>query len=566
MTVVDLPVKKEVAVEQPGKCRPENGDITSSSNDEDNEMDSKPSNGEHKNHEEKEKNEISENIVYFDKNKGKIPEDVDVPKLVNAVMNNQRIANVKDNIESASNASTSSPTLTEENNVATRGGARKNVRIDIEEESDDEVIELEFERAVEHTHMYTPYCPNCKSQITKVILRRKKHPPPIADEPVDLLRREEHPPPIADEPVDLLRRKEHPPPIADEPVDLLRREEHPPPISDEPADLFRCSSCFSIFTLSENCLKYFPIFGSSKKPENALLVAEEQGSGTGGSTAAVGSANVNQGGCFDLFGMFPKKRGNQKARNSESTTQNDEESQTGGSQKPDDTDTNRQHDPSLPRENVAIDIGHGVDESGTGQQPEISAEHRSKSLEILKCIIHGGLIELIASLSVVSSAAASDATTLNIIALGVASVISGLFVFSKNVKLLGRRGHFLLHATFAILSFLVFGIIPPIVYGFTFRESDNKDYKILAVAAASFACLFILAIGKAYTRRRSQKFRDYVKTILYYIIMAISVSGVAYAAGDLIKMLMDRLGWLVPNQTAPSFVPDMISATPWASY
>lgn len=133
-------------------------------------------------------------------------------------------------------------------------------------------------------------------------------------------------------------------------------------------------------------------------------------------------------------------------------------------------------------------------------------------------------------------------------------------------ELLGRRGHFLLHATFAIFSYLLFGLIPPITYGFTFRESDNKDYKILAVAAASFACVFILAIAKAYVRRTG-KFSDYIKTILSYVTMAICVSGVAYATGDLIKMLMEKLGWFEPTQAATSFIPKMISETPaWASH
>ncbi|KAL0369417.1 UNVERIFIED_CONTAM: Membrane protein of ER body-like protein [Sesamum angustifolium] len=225
----------------------------------------------------------------------------------------------------------------------------------------------------------------------------------------------------------------------------------------------------------------------------------------------------------------------------------------------------------------------------SGRRTEaISGADRSRSLEILKCIVYGGLLETIASMSIVSSAAASDATTLNTIAIGLATVASGLLVFGQNLmdlksnnsggdsnqstdkyqELLGRRGHFLFHATFAILSFILFGLVPPVVYGFAFRESDNKDYKILAVASVSLTCVFVLAIAKAYVKH-AEKLTDYVKTILYYITMAISVSGVAYAAGDLCQMLMDRLGWFnfQPTPAAPSFVPDMISATPaWASY
>lgn len=51
-----------------------------------------------------------------------------------------------------------------------------NLKIDIIDESDEEIVELEFERAVEkmHTHEYNMYCPNCSNRITKVILRKRK--------------------------------------------------------------------------------------------------------------------------------------------------------------------------------------------------------------------------------------------------------------------------------------------------------------------------------------------------------------------------------------------------------
>ena len=71
---------------------------------------------------------------------------------------------------------------------------------------------------------------------------------------------------------------------------------------------------------------------------------------------------------------------------------------------------------------------------------------------------------------------------------------------SRYEEQLGRKEHFFLHAMLAVLSYLVFGLIPPVIYGFTFRESDDRDYKILAVAAASLLCIVILAIAKAYTR------------------------------------------------------------------
>lgn len=108
-----------------------------------------------------------------------------------------------------------------------------------------------------------------------------------------------------------------------------------------------------------------------------------------------------------------------------------------------------------------------------------------------------------------------------------------------------------------MLSYFVFGLVPPVIYAFTFRKSDDRDYKLIAVAAASLLCVIILAAAKAYTRG-ANKFSKYFKTILSYVIAAGMASGVAYAAGHLIKRLMDDLGW---------FDSKPISQNPaWASY
>nr|KYP59406.1 hypothetical protein KK1_014841 [Cajanus cajan] len=58
----------------------------------------------------------------------------------------------------------------------------------------------------------------------------------------------------------------------------------------------------------------------------------------------------------------------------------------------------------------------------------------SKGWEILKSVVYGGLAELLASLSVVTSAASADATTLSIVALGIANLIGGLSVLGHNVS------------------------------------------------------------------------------------------------------------------------------------
>lgn len=106
-------------------------------------------------------------------------------------------------------------------------------------------------------------------------------------------------------------------------------------------------------------------------------------------------------------------------------------------------------------------------------------------------------------------------------------------------ELLGHRRNFLLHAVFAILSFLTFGLIPPVTYGFSFRKSDDRNLKLVTVAAASLLAIILLASGKAYVKRAP---KSYVKTVLYYVIMGLMVSGISYEVGNLIIMFLEKLG------------------------
>ncbi|XP_068650211.1 membrane protein of ER body-like protein isoform X2 [Aristolochia californica] len=231
--------------------------------------------------------------------------------------------------------------------------------------------------------------------------------------------------------------------------------------------------------------------------------------------------------------------------------------------------------------------------SQTGQDPLISAtpgvssgsdtqihigdprmvEARTREWDVLKSIVYGGLVESITSLGVVSSAAGSDATTLKIVALGLANLVAGLIVLADNLKelandhnetlepraeeqskyyrTLGRRANLRLHVVVAILCYIIFGIIPPVVYGFSFRKSDNKEYKLIAVAGASFLCILLLSIGKARVQRAP---KPYIKTILYYISVGVAASGLAYVAGELVRRLLENTGLFDSTDagTAPS--------------
>ncbi|CAJ2663925.1 unnamed protein product [Trifolium pratense] len=200
-------------------------------------------------------------------------------------------------------------------------------------------------------------------------------------------------------------------------------------------------------------------------------------------------------------------------------------------------------------------------------QREPIVETSNKSLEILKSIVYGGLTESLASLSVVTSAASADAATLNIVALAIANLIGGLFALGHNLKelkaeqpkrsntetivdqykeVLGERKNFILHAFIAILSFIIFGLIPPIVYGFTFRENDEKDFKLAAVAGASLLCITLLSIAKAYIKRPNS-YITYFQTVFYYVSTGAVATVVCYLAGDMVKKLIERLGLFEPE-------------------
>ncbi|KAL2540331.1 Membrane protein of ER body 1 [Abeliophyllum distichum] len=213
------------------------------------------------------------------------------------------------------------------------------------------------------------------------------------------------------------------------------------------------------------------------------------------------------------------------------------------------------------------------------------AEHEAIKLrnayeiEVIQSVVYGGLAESITSPSVVSSAAGRDATTLNILAPGMANVIGGLFVIGYNLwqirsdctepvsnqvtkqgdryrELLGRRHNLVLHATVVILSYLIFGLVPPLVYGFSFRKNDDKELKLVVVAVASFLCIAVLAIGEVYIRRPP---KSYLKTVVKFVVMGYMVSGVSYAAGGLIKRLFERLGLFESSSVANLLLPEMMT-------
>ncbi|KAL8151348.1 hypothetical protein V2J09_021156 [Rumex salicifolius] len=232
---------------------------------------------------------------------------------------------------------------------------------------------------------------------------------------------------------------------------------------------------------------------------------------------------------------------------------------------------------SAPQQQVTTDMSTETDpllkpETVTEAAPAPAAVTAggSSEVDVIKSIVYGGLLESIASLSVVTSAAGADAKTLNIVVLGAANMFGGLFILAHNLRVLkhessneryeevlGQPGHFTLHSVVAVVSYLVFGLIPPLVYGFSFRESDVRDHKLIVVASASLVCILLLALAKAHTRAPPS--RAYTKTLTYYVALWVMVCGVSYAAGELLDFLLQKLGLFESTTSIGIF-------TPWVSY
>ncbi|KAI3806161.1 hypothetical protein L1987_22055 [Smallanthus sonchifolius] len=366
--------------------------------------------------------------------------------------------------------------LYESNASQVETGERSNKVGEVVEE---EIVELEFEKVKPKLATHSMHCPNCKSKITKVILRRKVLSYRPNEQPVD--------------------------PVEPEP---------------EQRDLVGCFSCLSLFTCSEN-------------------------------------------GCFNPFDIFLRR----------SETSTDHASSSSGEHKM----------KAVVRENVTFqllsaDLPESSNATGDDDamitienEPEtiVVARSRGRSwigyegvlVEIIKSIVYGGLMEVIASLSVV-------ALLLLLMPLHLWDLRDDCYKDSssretnkaatnKYKDLLGQVNYFPLHAFFAIISFLMFGMVPPVAYGYSCHETNDKDFTLVVTATASLLCVLLLAILKAYINKCTVF--EYFKTVVYYIITAVLVSGVSYVVGNLVARLMEELGWF--NTSSGGGMPCLPRAT-----
>ncbi|KAF8045905.1 hypothetical protein N665_4220s0001 [Sinapis alba] len=190
------------------------------------------------------------------------------------------------------------------------------------------------------------------------------------------------------------------------------------------------------------------------------------------------------------------------------------------------------------------------------------------TVELLKSTVYGGLTETITSLVVVSSASASGSSTDNILALAVANLAGGLVVLAQNLQdlrnnsdqekdwyneLLGRRDNIRMHVLVAVLSYIFFGLIAPLVYAFSFYQTGIKNYKLVSVFSVSLFCAIMLGMIKVYVRkpvnvRASPKL--YLKSAAYYTSIVVVSSGISYIVGEIVGEYIRKLGWFSLYQTS----------------
>ncbi|KAL8232934.1 hypothetical protein R6Q57_002712 [Mikania cordata] len=430
----------------------------------------------------------------------------------------------------------------------TNGGESSASRVETGESSkhvgevvEEEIVELEFEKLKPKLATHSMHCPNCKKEITKVTLRRKvvSYQPNYTEKP--------------------------------EP------KHEPDATHQEP--LVGCLSCLSLFTCSDTgSFNPFDIFTKRKETTSSPPPTGE------------GQEKENTESCLSMFWVVRQGKDNPKPddcseQSKLAATKLTSSQVPSVSKDPEDSSSILPQSPNATEnDDTRLNILNESD-------PVVVAQSGGRSwlgyegilAEILKSIVYGGLMEVIASLSVVASAASSDASTLSIISLAIASLIGGVFIIGHNLwdlsddcykddssnneaankykELLGQVDYFPLHVFFAILSFLVFGMVPPVAYGLSFHETNDKDYTIMVVAIASLVCVALLAIFKAYINKC--RVFEYFKTVVYHITAAVSVSGLSYVAGNMLTRLMEEYGLfdmssdgggmsLLPYATTPS--------------
>ncbi|CAN8326172.1 unnamed protein product [Cochlearia groenlandica] len=103
-------------------------------------------------------------------------------------------------------------------------------------------------------------------------------------------------------------------------------------------------------------------------------------------------------------------------------------------------------------------------------------------------------------------------------------------------ELLGKRNNVILHSVVVVLSFIIFAVIPPLFYGFSFKITDKGHYgEAVVVVAASLVCVISLSFGKAYAFKMNKR-----NTVAVYTGIAIGASVFSFIASQQARDLLEK--------------------------
>lgn len=118
-------------------------------------------------------------------------------------------------------------------------------------------------------------------------------------------------------------------------------------------------------------------------------------------------------------------------------------------------------------------------------------------------------------------------------------------------ELLGRRTNLSMHILVAVLSYIFFGLIPPLVYAFSFYETGTNNYKLMSAFSVSLVCVIVLGLIKVYARKQPslrEPRKPYLKSAAYYTFIVVASSGISYVIGEIMGDYMEKLGWFSLDQ------------------
>jgi lysylphosphatidylglycerol synthetase-like protein (DUF2156 family) len=99
---------------------------------------------------------------------------------------------------------------------------------------------------------------------------------------------------------------------------------------------------------------------------------------------------------------------------------------------------------------------------------------------------------------------------------------------------------FLLNGCLAFLSFLVFGSLPTLTFGFSFRQSNNHDYKMLATVVVSVISVVLLGCAKVFAKVTQQ---SYFATLSALIMTGVVAAVAGFYTGEYFSKLLAQFGF-----------------------